>query len=389
MLIINAKIITMEGQTYDNGYILTKGDKIEKLGDMMDLNVMSKQYIDANGGIVLPGLIDAHCHLGIVEDSLGFEGDDANEETDPVTPHLRAIDAVNTFDVGFLEAQNAGITTVLTGPGSANPIAGQWCAIKTLQDRADDIAIASPVGMKFALGENPKTSYRDKNQAPVTRMGAVAMIREQLIKAKRYMHDLEVAVEEDADLPEFDMKCEALLPVLRRNIKAFFHAHRADDIYTAIRIAEEFNLDYVLVHATDAYKIANKLQILGAKIITGPVICDRSKPELRDLSTKNAAILKSSGLDVAICTDHPEVPIGYLSLSAAICAKEGMGVTRALEAITINAAKIAGIDYRVGSLAIGKDADIIIYDQNPLDIMAAPTHVIINGMLVKGEYSTK
>lgn len=387
MLIINAKIVTMNNQTYDNGYILTKGDKIEKIGDMIDLNIMSKQFIDANGGIVMPGFIDAHCHLGIVDDSLGFEGDDSNEETDPITPQLRAIDAVNTFDTCFLDAVNAGVTTVLTGPGSANPIAGQWCAIKTLQDRIDDIVIASPVGMKFSLGENPKTTYSSKNQAPITRMGAVALIREQLIKGKRYMQEIEIAAESDDDLPEFDIKCEALIPVLKREVKAFFHAHRADDIYTAIRIAEEFNLDYVLVHATEAYKIVSKLQVLRPNIITGPIICDRSKPELRGLTTKNASILKNAGLDVAICTDHPELPIHYLALSASICAKEGMGTTRALEAITINAAKVAGIDGRVGSLTVGKDADIIIFNQNPLDVMSTPTHVIINGMLVKGEFS--
>lgn len=385
MLIINAKIVTMNNQTFDNGFILVKDDKIEKIGNMIDLNITSKQHIDANGGIVLPGFIDAHCHLGMVGDSVSFEGDDANEETDPITPQLRAIDAINTFDVSFKEAQNAGITTVLTGPGSANPIAGQWCATKTLQDRIDDIIVASPVGMKFALGENPKTTYSAKNQTPITRMGAVALIREQLIKAKRYIQEIEMAAEHDDDPPEYDIKCESLIPVLNRQIKAFFHAHRADDIYTAIRISEEFNLDYVLVHATQAYKIADKLKVLRPNIITGPIICDRSKPELAGLTTKNSGILRSIGLDIAICTDHPEVPIQYLALSAAICAKEGMGATKALEAITINAAKIAGIDHRVGSLAVGKDADIIIFNQNPLDVMASPTHVIINGVLVKGE----
>lgn len=388
MLIVNAKIITMNNQTYENGYILTKDGKIEKMGDMINLNIMSKQFVDANGGIVMPGFIDAHCHLGMLGDGLGFEGDDVNEETDPITPQLRAIDAINTFDDCFLEAMNAGVTTVLTGPGSANPIGGQWCAIKTLQDRADDITIKNPVGMKFSLGENPKGTYSGKSQTPITRMGAVALIREQLIKGKRYIQDIDRAQEdEDFDPPEYDIKCESLIPVLKREVKAFFHAHRADDIYTAIRIAEEFNLDYVLVHATEAYRIVNQLQNIRPSIITGPVISDRSKPELKSLTTQNSGILKSVGLDIAICTDHPEVPIHFLALSAAICAKEGMGATRALEAITINAAKIAGIEGSVGSLEVGKDADIIIFDQNPLDVMSSPTHVIINGNLVKGEYS--
>lgn len=388
MLIVNAKIVTMQNQTYENGFILIKGSIIERIGDMHDLNIMSKQYIDAQGSLLLPGFIDAHCHLGMWDDGLGFEGDDGNEDSDPITPQLRAIDAVNSFDDCFAEAMEAGITTVLTGPGSANPIAGQWCAIKTRQDRVDNIILKSPVGMKFSLGENPKTIYNQKNQAPVTRMGITALIREQLQKTVHYMEDIAKSVAEpDLDPPEYDIKCEALIPVLKREVKAFFHAHRADDIFTAIRIAEEFNLDYVLVHATEGYKIAAQLQKLHAAIITGPVICDRSKPELKGHTPKNAGILKAAGLDVAICTDHPVIPIQYLALSASICSKEGLGATRALEAITINAAKVAGIDNRVGSIAEGKDADLVIFSKSPLEVMSHPTHVIIDGVLIKGEFS--
>ncbi|WMJ22954.1 amidohydrolase [Paludicola sp. MB14-C6] len=388
MLIINAKIITMENETIDNGYIVIKDKIIERVGYMEDLNVTSKRYIDAKGGLVLPGFIDPHCHIGMWDDGLGFEGDDGNEETDPITPHLRAIDAVNSFDDCFQEALDAGITTVLTGPGSTNPIAGQWCAMKTRRDRIDNLIVASPVGMKFALGENPKTTYNAKNLSPVTRMATAALIREQLQKTKRYMEDMERWHEdEELDEPEYDMKCEALIPVLKREIKAFFHAHRADDIFTAIRIAEEFNLDYVLVHATEAYKIATQLQTVMPKIITGPIICDRSKPELKGLTPKNAGILRSVGIETAICTDHPVIPIQYLALSAAISAKEGLGTTSALEAITINAAKMAGIDKRVGSIKVGKDADILVFNKNPLDVMASPTHVVVDGMLVKGQFS--
>lgn len=388
MLIINARIITMENETIDNGFILIKDSIIERVGDMQDLNVKCKRFIDAQGGLVLPGFIDPHCHIGMWDDGLGFEGDDGNEETDPITPHLRAIDAVNSFDDCFVEAMDAGITTVLTGPGSANPIAGQWCAIKTTRDRIDNIIVSDPVGMKFALGENPKTTYNAKSLSPVTRMATAALIREQLYKTKRYMEDIEKSEhDEDIDPPEYDIKCEALIPVLKRKQKAFFHAHRADDIFTAIRLSEEFNLDYVLIHATEAYKIARQLQPIMPKIIAGPIICDRSKPELKGLTPKNAAILKSVGIDTAICTDHPVIPIQYLALSAAVCAKEGLGKTRALEAITITAAKMTGIDHRVGSIKAGKDADILIFNQNPLDVMAYPTHVLINGVLVKGQYS--
>jgi len=388
MLIVNAKIITMEQETLENGYIVIKGGKIERIGDMIDLNVTSKRFIDAQGSLVLPGFVDAHSHLGMWEDGLGFEGDDGNEETDPITPHMRAIDAVNSFDDCFKEAVDAGVTTVLTGPGSANPIAGQWCAMKTRCDRIDNLIISAPVGMKFSLGENPKTTYNPKNQTPVTRMATAALIREQLQKTMRYMQDIEKAKEdEDIDMPEYDIKCESLMQVLKREIKAFFHVHRADDIFTAIRLSEEFNLDYVLIHATEAYKIAEQLAELKPAIITGPIICDRSKPELKGLTPKNSAILNSVGIDVAICTDHPVTPIQYLALSASIAAKSGLGTTKALEAITITAAKIAGIDKRVGSIKAGKDADIIIFKKNPLDVMAMPTHVLIDGVLVKGQFS--
>lgn len=390
MLIINAKIITMENETIDNGYIVIKDNIIERVGHMEELNVTSKRYINANGNLVLPGFIDAHCHLGICEDGIGFEGDDANEESDPITPQLRAIDAVNSFDDCFAEALDAGITTVLTGPGSANPIAGQCCAVKTLRDRIDNQIVSASAGMKLSLGENPKSTYNSKSLSPITRMATAALIREQLFKAQRYLHDVEkAAADPDCDPPEFDMKCEALIPLLRGEQRAFFHAHRADDIFTAIRIAEEFHLDYVLVHATEGYKIAKHLQQIMPKIILGPIICDRSKPELKGLTTKNAAILRSVGIDTAICTDHPETPIQYLALSAAVSAKEGLGTAKALEAITINAAKVAGIDHRVGSIRVGKDADLIIFDRNPLDAVSYPTHVIINGILVKGQYSNE
>ncbi len=384
MLIINAKIISMEDKNYDNGYVSIKDGKIDAIGDMESLTLSDNQIIDAKSALLLPGFIDCHCHLGMWDDGLGFEGDDGNEETEPITPQLRAIDAVNSFDDCFLEAIQAGITSVLTGPGSANPIAGQWIAMKTAGTRIDDMIIKSPVGMKFALGENPKTVYNSKSQTPVTRMAIAALIREQLKKAKRYMEDWANYLEdEELDEPEYDIKCEALVPVLKREIKAFFHAHRADDIFTAIRIAKEFNLDYVLVHATDGYKIADALKLENAQIITGPIICDRSKPELKGLTPKNPACLKKAGLDVAICTDHPVIPIQYLSLSAAVSSKSGLSYDDALKSITINAAIISGIEQSVGSIKVGKDADIILFKGNPLDVMIEPYMVIINGNIVK------
>lgn len=385
MLIINAKIKTMEEKDYDNGYVYIKENKITDIGDMATLKIKDDNTIDAKSALLLPGFIDSHSHIGMWDDGLGFEGDDGNEETDPITPHLRAIDAVNSFDDCFAEAINAGVTSVLTGPGSANPIAGQWLAMKTSGTRVDDMIIKTPVGMKFALGENPKCTYNSKSQTPVTRMAIAALIREQLKKAIRYMEDWgNYKNDDELDEPEYDIKCEALIPVLNREIKAFFHAHRADDIFTAIRISKEFNLDYVIVHATEGYKIADTLKQENAKIITGPIICDRSKPELKKLTPKNPACLKKAGIDVAICTDHPVIPIQYLPLSAAISCKEGLPYDDALKSITINAAKIAGIEKSVGSIKIGKDADIVLFNGNPLDVMVEPTLVIINGKIVKG-----
>ena len=255
MLFRNARILPMDGPELPTGYLLTEGKTIKAVGDMQDCPVHTDS-IDLEGKLILPAFIDAHSHLGMFGDGLSFEGDDGNEETDPVTPHLRAIDAVNPFDRGFSEALAAGITTVLTGPGSANPVAGEWCAIKTFGGGVDEMLLKASAGMKFALGENPKNAYNAKNQSPVTRMATAAFIREQLKKAKRYMEDLARAGEEDVDEPEYDIKCEAMIPVLKGEAKAFFHAHRADDIMTAVRIAREFQLDCVIVHATEGYLLS-------------------------------------------------------------------------------------------------------------------------------------
>ena len=383
MIIKNAKLLTMEEVDYENGYIQIRDGLIQALGDMKDCP-HDPETVDAHGGLVLPGFIDAHSHLGMWEDSLGFEGDDGNEDTEPVTPQLRAIDAVNPMDRCFKEAVEAGVTTVLTGPGSANPIAGVWCAVKTDGYRIDDMVLDGAAGMKFALGENPKSVYHGKNQAPVTRMATAALIREQLSKAQRYLNDKRLAEQnsEDYDEPEYDMKCEALLPVLNREMKAIFHAHRADDIFTAIRIAKEFNLDYILVHCTEGHRIAKLLKEENAKVITGPLLCDRSKPELTGLDPKNPAVLWGAGVENAICTDHPVTPIQYLPLCAAIAEAEGLSYRHALEAITIVPARLFGLDDRIGSLKPGKQADILLFDVDPLGVCARPNLVLIDGRKV-------
>ncbi|MDQ5983587.1 MAG: Amidohydrolase [Eubacteriales bacterium SKADARSKE-1] len=381
MLIKNAKIYTMEGYIIENGYVLVKEGKIISIGEMKNINCFDDEVINLEGKSLYPGFIDAHTHLGMIENALTFEGDDGNEENDPIMPNLRAIDAVNTFDKGFLEALEFGITTVVTGPGSANPIGGQLIALKTYGTRIDDMVIKSPVAIKFALGENPKAVYSDKNQLPMTRMATTALIREHLYKAKQYLENKRRSEKkEDTDFPDYDAKCEALIPVLEKKIKVHFHAHRADDIFTAIRIAKEFNLDYVIVHGTEGHLIKEHLKKENSVILSGPILCHRSKPELINLTTMAPGILSKEGILTTLITDHPEVPIQYLTLCGALAIRDGMDKEKALEAITINPAKICAIDNRVGSIAVGKDADFVVYDGDPFDIYIKPALVIAGGV---------
>ena len=384
MLLYNGNIHTMSGVTIKNGAVLITDGKIDKV--LYNLGCSPAQDdIDLKGGDLYPGFIDAHTHLGMIEDGLGFEGDDSNEETDPVTPQLRSIDAINPMDDCFKEALFGGITTVLTGPGSANPIAGQITAIKTYGKRIDDMILGT-VGMKLSLGENPKTVYNDKDVTPVTRMATAALIREALFKAKKYDHDIKDAEENsELDPPEFDMKSEALLPLVRKEIKAHFHCHRADDIFTAIRISKEFDLNYVIIHGTEGHLIADILGEENSEIVVGPVLCDRSKPEMKRLSSDNAFKLNENGVKLALCTDHPVIPVQYLPICAGICVKNGLPFESAIRAITIDAAKISGIDKAVGSIEEGKDADFVMFDGNPLEVMSKPIFVMVNGKVVLKE----
>ncbi|MGB3989635.1 MAG: amidohydrolase, partial [Acetivibrionales bacterium] len=374
---------------YSNGYIASEGEKITALGDdeaeLARLEAAASEVIDAKGCHVLPGFVDAHCHVGMWEDSVGFEGDDGNETSDPVMPHLRAIDAIYHADRAFVEARENGVTTVVTGPGSANVIGGQFAALKTYGRRVEDMMIKEPVAMKVAFGENPKTAYHDKRQAPMTRMATAALLRENLIKAAEYKELKEEyeADKENCDKPDYDMKMEALLKVLKGEIPLKAHAHRADDILTAIRIAKEFGLAITIEHCTEGYLITDILREENVSVITGPFLTDRSKIELRNQSAKAPGILSKAGIKTAIMTDHPCTPVQYLSLCAAVAVKEGMDETEALRAITINAAEIAGIDDRVGSLEVGKDADIIIIDGHPLELRSRVLYTIINGQVVK------
>lgn len=391
MLIINGKIYTMkenpdnksETVKYENGYILIKDKKIAAIGPM-DECPEDTEVIDAKGRFVLPGLVDAHTHVGMIEDAVGFEGDDVNEMTDPVTPHLRAIDAVYHADRAFEEARQWGVTTVLSGPGSSNAIGGQFAALKTYGRSVDEMVLKEPCALKLALGENPKNVYNEKNHTPSTRMATAALIREQFYKAKEYMEQWEEYLKdkEDNDKPEYDMRLEALIPALKGDLIVKVHAHRADDILTALRIAKEFNLKITIDHCTEGYLIADILKENNAKVILGPLLTDRSKIELRNQSLAAPGILAKAGIPVAIMTDHPCVPVQHLLLSAAIAVREGMPEEEALKAVTINAAIVSGIEDRVGSLEAGKDADVVIFSGHPFDYKTKVDMTIINGKIV-------
>lgn len=391
MIIYNARIFTAsDDDIIENGYIETNGGIITAVGCMDEFsgNLDSGDVIDASGLTVYPAFVDAHCHIGICENGLGFEGDDVNEATDPSTPHLRAVDAINAADLCFSEAARAGIGTAVTGVGSANPVGGSFLAMKTYgSSRIDKLIIKDPVSIKFALGENPKRVYNDRDETPVTRMATVAIIREQLMKARRYMEDLAEyertkGTDDETSRPDFDIKCEALIPLLKREIKAHFHCHRQDDIFTAIRISKEFSLDYVLIHVTDGHLIADELKDERAQCVIGPLLADRCKPELINQSIGNAAKLHKKGVMFAICTDHPETPIQYLPVTAGIAVRGGLSRDEAIRAITINPARICGIDDRVGSIEPGKDADFAAFRGEVFDITEKPEFVIINGKFV-------
>lgn len=382
MILKNAVLYPVDRPPIPSGYLAYEGGKITGLGPMEQCP--EGESLDLGGARIYPGFVDIHCHLGLFGDGLGFEGEDGNETTDPVTPQLRAIDGINPLDRCFREAREGGITTVFTGPGSANAIGGQIAALKTAGRWVDEMIVRAPVAMKFALGENPKWSYKDRDEPPITRMATAALIREQLAKAEEYLRKREKAeAEEDAEPPEFDAKLEALAPVLQGKLPAHFHAHRADDIATALRISREFHLKAVIVHATEGYLVSELLAKEGVPVITGPLFGDRSKPELGNQCLENTALLLQAGVRTAICTDHPENPIQYLPLGAALAAKAGVSREAALRAITLSAAEIGAIADRVGSLTVGKDADFAVWDGDPLEMSGRTRMVVIDGVRVK------
>ncbi|ERJ12452.1 hydroxyatrazine ethylaminohydrolase protein [Haloplasma contractile SSD-17B] len=382
MLIKNCgKVFTMgKDRVLENVDVLIEDGKIKEIGK--NLSVESDvPTIDGTDRYVYPGFVDGHCHLGMFEEGIGFEGNDANEMTNPVMPELRAIDAINPMDLSFDEALQGGITSVATGPGSANVIGGQFTSIKTAGNRVDDMVIKEVIGMKCAFGENPKRVYNSKGQTPMTRMATASKLRESLFKAKDYLDKKERA-EDDSKKPSFDIKNEALIPVLKGDTPLKAHAHRADDIYTAIRIAKEFNVRLTLEHCTEGHLIADELAKEGYPAIVGPTFGNRSKYELKNKTFDTPKILQEAGVKVAIMTDSPVIPLQHLNLCASLAARAGMDRYEAIKAITINPAEILEISDRVGSLEVGKDADIAIFDGDALDVQNHVLYTIVNGKIV-------
>lgn len=380
-IIKNARIITGDGRVIERGEVAFD-DKMRYVGE--NYPGEADEVIDASGYTVTPGLIDAHCHVGLFGDSTGFEGADANEDSDPIMPQLRAVDGINPQDRSFEDARKAGITTVVTGPGSANAVGGQFAAVKTYGVCVDDMLLKAPCAMKMALGENPKTVYNDKNQTPVTRMGTMALIRELLYKTINYRDALKKYEDdsEENEKPDFDIKLEAMLPVINREIPVKVHAHRADDICSAIRLAKEFDIRVTIEHCSDGDIIADILEREKLPVMLGPTLTDRSKPELRNLSFATYKNLSERGIKTAIITDHPEITIENLPLCAALAVRNGMDGEKALSAITLTAAENCGIGDRVGSLCEGKDADIAVFTCDPTDFGAECIMTFINGKAV-------
>lgn len=383
MLIKNGRIYTMAGNVYENGYVRIEGEKIVAVGAQEEcpLTKENERVLDVKGAWVMPGLIDAHCHVGIAEEKWGIIGDDCNEMTSPVTPHLRALDAVNPMDPAFHDAIKGGITSLMTGPGSSNVVGGQSLFMKVQGRCVDRMVIKTPAAMKVAFGENPKMNYGQKDNMPGSRMAIAAMLREELYQASCYR---EKKSRGDVAQGEEDFRMECWLPVLDRKIPLKAHAHRADDILTAIRIAKEFDLDMTLDHCTEGHLIAEEIAESGFPAIVGPDLSSRSKIEIKNLSFKTAGVLERAGVKIAIMTDHPVSLIQYLPLCAGLCVKHGLSMEGALKSMTINAAEICGVADRVGSIEVGKDADISIFSKNPMEVFSETLYTIVNGKVVYG-----
>jgi imidazolonepropionase-like amidohydrolase len=387
--IVGGRVIARGADSIDDGTVLIIDGKIAAVG--ADVEVPDGvRTVDAGGGWVLPGFVDAHAHVGIDEESQGWAGDDTNEMTDPNGARLRALDAINPADEGFRDALAGGVTAVVVKPGSGNPIGGQTVAIKTWGRTVDEMVIKSPASVKSALGENPKRVYGDKKQLPSTRQGVAAVIRDALTKAQDYRAKRDAAAAKGGGAPgdegvarggpfDRDPTCEVLIRVLDGELPWCQHTHRADDIATAIRLADEFGYRLIVNHATEGFLLADLLAERNLPCIVGPLFTTRSKVELRERTLACPGRLANAGVQVALTTDHPVVPINFLVHQATLAVKEGMTREDALRSLTVNPAQMMGLDDRVGALAPGRDGDVVIWDGDPLDVMSRALRVFVDG----------
>jgi imidazolonepropionase-like amidohydrolase len=381
LAIVGGRVVPVAGPPVEDGVVLISDGRIEAAG--RDVRVPeAAERVDAAGKVVLPGLVDAHTHLGVHEEAEGWAGQDTNEMTDPVTPQVRALDAINPADLGFADAVAGGVLTVNVNPGSGNPIGGQSAAIRSAGRTVDEMLLRAPSGLKSALGENPKRVYGDRKQLPSTRLGTAAVIRDALVKTRNYLDKLDRG--DDGDPPERDLRWEALGLVLAGEIPWRQHCHRADDIATALRLADEFGYRLVIDHGTEAVLLADRLAERGVPVLIGPLLTSRSKVELRNRSLANPGRLAAAGVELGIITDHPVVPIHLLHVQAALAVREGLDPAAALRAVTLTPARVLGLDDRLGSLEPGKDATLCVWSGDPLDARSRVEVAWIEGRQVFG-----
>ncbi|MEV4062518.1 amidohydrolase [Nonomuraea dietziae] len=375
--ITSGYVVPVDGDPIDGGTVLIQDGKIAAVG--RDIEIPDGvQVVDAQGGWVLPGFVEAHGHLGVHEEADGWAGQDTNEMTDPNGARLRALDAINPGDLGFADALSGGVTTAVIKPGSGNPIGGQTVAVKCWGRTVEEMLVREPVSVKSALGENPKRVYGDQKKLPSTRQGVAAVIRDAFRKAQDYQARRDHAAAEGKPFDR-DGTLEILGRVLDGELPWCQHTHRADDIATALRLADEFGYRLIINHGTEGHLIADVLAERQIPVIIGPLFTSRSKVELRNRSLRNPGILARAGVELAITTDHPVVPIHFLVYQATLAVKEGLDRDTALRSITVNPAKIMGLDDRVGSLRPGLDGDVVIWSGDPLDIMSRALRVFVDG----------
>jgi len=379
--ITGGRVVPVTADPVENGTVLIEDGKITAVGAGLAVPD-GAHVIDAAGQWVLPGFIEVHGHVGVHEEAQGWAGSDTNEMTEPVTAQVRALDAINPADLGFRDAISGGVLAVNVNPGSGNPIGGQTVALRCWGRTVDEMLLREPSGLKSALGENPKRVYGEQGKMPSTRLGTAAVIRGAFVSAANYLAKLDAeAAKPEADRKpvDRDLKLEALGRVLRREIPWRQHCHRADDIATALRIAEEFGYDLVIDHGTEAHLVADLLAARNIPVIIGPLFTSRSKVELLNRSLANPGRLARAGVTIAITTDHPVVPIHFLVHQATLAVKEGLDRDTALAALTINPARIAGVDGRLGSIEPGKDADLVLWSGDPLDVFSRAQRALIGG----------